>query len=36
VQVDPRDNTTTYLGYQFGYYTRIDAASGSRCARATS
>lgn len=25
VQVDPRDNATTYLGYQFGYYSRIDA-----------
>ncbi len=23
IQVDPRDNQTTYLGYQFGYYFRI-------------
>ena len=23
IQVDPRDNTTTYLGLQFGYYSRI-------------
>ena len=29
VQVDPRDDATTYLGYQFGNYTRI-AASGDR------
>ncbi|MCB1053492.1 MAG: glycosyl hydrolase [Acidobacteria bacterium] len=25
VQVDFRDNSTTYLGYQFGHYTRVDA-----------
>ncbi|MCP4662515.1 MAG: glycosyl hydrolase [bacterium] len=25
VQVDPRDNATTYLGYQFGFYSRIGA-----------
>ncbi len=24
IQVDPRDNQTTYLGLQFGYYFRID------------
>lgn len=29
VQVDPRDNATTYLGYQFGFYNRLDA-DGSR------
>lgn len=29
VQVDPRDDRTTYLGYQFGNYARIDA-DGSR------
>ena len=29
VQVDPRDDATTYLGSQFGYYGRIDA-DGSR------
>lgn len=29
VQVDERDNETTYTGYQFGYYTRIDP-DGSR------
>ncbi len=23
IQVDPRDNRTTYLGFQFGYYSRI-------------
>lgn len=26
VAVDPRDNKTTYTGFQFGYYNRIDAA----------
>lgn len=25
VAVDPRDSKTTYSGFQFGYYTRIDA-----------
>jgi photosystem II stability/assembly factor-like uncharacterized protein len=25
VQVDPRDDETTYLGFQFGYYSRIGA-----------
>ncbi len=25
VAVDPRDNQTIYTGFQFGYYTRIDA-----------
>lgn len=25
VQIDPRDDKTTYAGFQFGYYTRIDA-----------
>lgn len=29
VAVDPRDNKTTYTGFQFGYYSRIDA-SGKR------
>jgi photosystem II stability/assembly factor-like uncharacterized protein len=29
VDVDERDNKTTYAGYQFGYYTRIDP-DGSR------
>ncbi len=29
VAIDPRDNKTVYTGYQFGYYTRIDA-SGKR------
>lgn len=29
VQVDDRDNQTTYTGFQFGYYTRIDP-DGSR------
>jgi hypothetical protein len=29
VAVDDRDNATTYAGYQFGYYTRIDP-DGSR------
>jgi photosystem II stability/assembly factor-like uncharacterized protein len=29
VQIDARDNQTTYTGYQFGYYTRIDP-DGSR------
>jgi photosystem II stability/assembly factor-like uncharacterized protein len=29
VQTDERDGRTTYAGYQFGYYTRIDA-DGSR------
>ncbi len=24
VQVDPRDNQTTYLGFQFGFYQRLD------------
>lgn len=24
VQIDPRDDKTTYAGFQFGYYTRID------------
>ena len=33
VQVDPRDNATTYLGYQFGYYTRIDASGKRQPAR---
>lgn len=26
VEVDPRDNATTYLGYQFGFYSRLDAS----------
>lgn len=25
VQIDPRDNQTKYVGYQFGFYNRIDA-----------
>jgi len=29
VAIDPRDNKTVYTGFQFGYYTRIDA-SGER------
>ncbi|NNF51994.1 MAG: glycosyl hydrolase [Gammaproteobacteria bacterium] len=29
VAIDPRDNKTVYTGFQFGYYTRIDA-SGKR------
>lgn len=29
VQVDPRDNATTYLGYQFGFYSRL-GADGAR------
>lgn len=33
VQVDPRDDATTYLGYQFGYYTRIDASGKRQPAR---
>ncbi len=33
VQVDPRDNATTYLGLQFGYYSRIDADGGRRQVR---
>ena len=28
IQVDPRDNETTYLGLQFGYYSRIGAGEG--------
>lgn len=32
IQVDPRDNSTTYLGLQFGYYSRI-GASGSATVR---
>ncbi len=28
VQVDTRDNNTVYTGYQFGYYARLDRASG--------
>ena len=33
VQVDPRDNATTYLGLQFGYYSRIDADGRRRSVR---
>ncbi len=33
VQVDPRDNRTTYLGSQFGYYSRIGADGERRSAR---
>lgn len=29
VQVDTRDNTTVYSGYQFGYYYRINKTTGS-------
>ena len=28
VQVDPRDNATVYSGFQFGFYTRTDRATG--------
>jgi hypothetical protein len=28
VQVDTRDNATVYTGYQFGYYARLNNASG--------
>lgn len=28
VQVDTRNNNTVYTGYQFGYYARLDAATG--------
>ncbi len=28
IQVDPRDNSTVYLGYQFGHYSRINADGG--------
>ena len=28
VAVDPRDNTTTYTGSQFGYYARLSAGGG--------
>jgi photosystem II stability/assembly factor-like uncharacterized protein len=30
VQIDPRDNNTVYTGSQFGYYYRIDRATGKR------
>ncbi len=33
VQIDPRDNATTYLGLQFGYYSRIDAGGARRQVR---
>ncbi len=33
VQVDPRDNATTYLGSQFGYYSRIGADGERRSTR---
>ncbi len=32
IQVDPRDDQTTYLGLQFGYYSRLDV-DGSRQVR---
>ncbi len=28
VAIDPRDNKTTYTGWQFGHYTRINATGG--------
>jgi len=28
VQIDTRDNNTIYTGYQFGYYARMDKATG--------
>jgi photosystem II stability/assembly factor-like uncharacterized protein len=30
VQIDPRDNTTVYTGFQFGNYYRIDTETGKR------
>ncbi|MCP3957982.1 MAG: glycosyl hydrolase [bacterium] len=33
IQVDPRDNQTTYLGLQFGFYFRIGGEGGRRSAR---
>ena len=30
VQVDPRDNTTVYSGYQFGHYYRTNRQTGER------
>lgn len=33
IQVDPRDKKTTYVGTQFGHYTRIDANGGRKSVR---
>ncbi len=30
VQIDTRDNNTIYLGFQFGYYYRVNKATGQR------